>query len=280
MTALVLPAPAKLNLFLHITGRRADGYHLLQTLFIFLDFADEISLSVRGDGQICRVSEVANVSAEDDLTVRAARLLQQFTGCHLGADIGVLKRIPMGGGLGGGSSNAATVLKGLNHLWECGLDDDELAKLGLSLGADVPVFVKGKAAWAEGVGEVLTPINMDLGHYVVIHPGVHVSTAEVFSKKELTRNTPIIKVAAFFDGDSNNAFQPVVEKYYPEVAEAIEWLSEYSQTRLTGSGSCLFAPVKNQLEGQTILKKLPKKWLGFHAKGMLESALHKRLSSL
>lgn len=276
---LTLPAPAKLNLFLHITGRRADGYHLLQTLFVFLDFCDEINLAVRPDGVIRRTTASSSVEEAADLSVRAARLLQQATGCRLGADIGVLKRIPMGGGLGGGSSDAATVLQGLNRLWQCGLDDDQLAALGLQLGADVPVFVRGHAAWAEGVGEQLTPVVVPEVWYVVIHPRVHVPTAELFSAEDLTRNCPPIKLAAFHNGLGVNVFQSVVEKRYPEVAEASSWLTRHAKAVLTGSGSCLFAEVSSEIEGTSILQRLPEKWFGFVAKGQVVSPLQQRLLS-
>lgn len=280
MQALTLPAPAKLNLFLHITGKRADGYHLLQTLFVFLDFTDQITLSVREDGAIRRPDGAEGVPEDADLTVRAARLLQEATGCPLGANIHVQKNIPMGGGLGGGSSDAATVLQGLNHLWQCGLDDDALAVLGLRLGADVPVFVRGHAAWAEGVGEQLTPVDIPPCWYVVIHPKVHVPTAELFSSPDLTRDCPPIKLATFLAGQGNNVFQPVVEKRYPEVAKAIAWLSQYSETRLTGSGSCLFAAVKSELAGKQILNELPDKWFGFIAQGVSISPLQQKLANL
>ena len=278
MQSLTLPAPAKLNLFLHITGRREDGYHLLQTLFVILDFADQIVLTVRDDGVIRRVEGAAEVADEADLTVRAARLLQQASGCRLGVDIAVQKRIPMGGGLGGGSSDAATVLQGLNRLWQCGLDEDALALLGLRLGADVPVFVRGRAAWAEGVGELLTPVDLPTKWYVVIHPRVHVPTAELFSAEDLTRNCPPITLAAFQNGLGRNVFQPVVEKRYPEVAKAISWLSGYSNARLTGTGSCLFAEVNSKLEGEQILQILPVTWFGFVAKSESVSPLHQCLN--
>ncbi|HRJ53310.1 MAG TPA: 4-(cytidine 5'-diphospho)-2-C-methyl-D-erythritol kinase [Candidatus Thiothrix moscowensis] len=280
MEILVLPAPAKLNLFLHITGRRADGYHLLQTLFVFLDFVDEITLSVREDGRICRPQGAVDVPEDADLTVRAARLLQQETGCHLGADISVQKNIPMGGGLGGGSSDAATVLQGLNRLWHCGLDDDHLAALGLRLGADVPVFVRGRAAWAEGVGEILTPVDLPLVWYVVIHPGVPVPTAQLFAAPDLTRDCPPITLAAFHAGQGSNVFQPVVERCFPEVARAIGWLTGYAKTRLTGSGSCLFATVSSKQEGENILRGLPSGWFGFVAQGHSVSPLQQKLVAL
>ena len=280
MDSLTLPAPAKLNLFLHITGRRADGYHLLQTVFTFVDFADTIRLQRRTDGVIQRVTGAVDVPAATDLTVRAAKLLQQTTGSVYGVDIDVTKRIPMGGGLGGGSSDAASVLLGLNHLWQCGLDVDALAALGLRLGADVAVFVRGHAAWAEGVGEQLTPVDLPPAWYVVIHPRVHVPTAELFSATDLTRDCPPITLAAFLNGQGTNVFQPVVEQRFPEVATAISWLSQYADARLTGSGSCLFAPVDSKLEGETILQDLPSKWFGFVAHGMNNSPVQQQLSQL
>ena len=281
MTAtFILPAPAKLNLFLHITGQRADGYHLLQTLFIFLDYADQISLTRREDGVIQRINTVADVPADMDLVVKAARLLQRYTQQTLGVDIQVDKYIPMGGGLGGGSSDAATTLVGLNQLWQCGLSVDELAALGLQLGADVPVFVRGQAAWAEGIGEQLTPVDLDLGWYIVIHPKVHVPTRELFLEKSLTRNCVPIKLAAFHEGETINVFQPVVETKFPEVAKAIAWLSGYTDARLTGSGSCIFGSVNSKSVGLAILDDLPKDWFGFVAQGLIQSPLQQKLLNL
>jgi 4-diphosphocytidyl-2-C-methyl-D-erythritol kinase len=281
MTAtFILPAPAKLNLFLHITGQRPDGYHLLQTLFIFLDYTDQISLTNRDDSLIQRLNTVADVPAEMDLVVKAARLLQRYTQQSLGVDIQVDKRIPMGGGLGGGSSDAATVLVGLNQLWQCSLSVDELATLGLQLGADVPVFVRGQAAWAEGVGEQLTPVDLDLGWYIVIHPKVHVPTRELFLEKSLTRNCVPIKLAAFHGGETINVFQTVVETKFPEVAKAIAWLSGYTDARLTGSGSCIFGPVNSKSDGLAILNDLPKDWFGFVAQGLTQSPLQQTLLNL
>lgn len=279
-SALQLPAPAKLNLFLHITGRREDGYHLLQTLFVLLDYADTVDLARRDDGLILRGAGASGVDTEADLAVRAARLLQQVTGSAWGTDIRVQKRIPLGGGLGGGSSDAATVLLGLNRLWNCGLSEDELAVLGLKLGADVPVFVRGRTAWAEGIGEQLRPVTVPASWYVVVHPRIHVPTAELFSAPDLTRNCPPITLAAFLDGQGSNVFQPVVEKRYPAVAQAIHWLSGYAPARLTGSGSCLFAPVSSRLEGERILRELPVEWFGFVANSEAVSPLHQTLAAL
>ncbi len=280
LSTLNLPAPAKLNLFLHITGRRADGYHLLQTLFIFLDYADDITLSVREDSLITRPLGATDILEEADLTVRAARLLQQYTGCRLGAEIQVNKRIPMGGGLGGGSSDAATVLQGLNYLWQCGLTIDQLAALGLQLGADVPVFVRGHAAWAEGVGELLTPVELPSVWYVVLHPRIHVPTAKLFSANDLTRDCTAITLAAFHNGETNNVFQSVVENRYPEIHKASRWLSQYAEAKLTGTGSCLFAAVDSKLEGERILQDLPHEWFGFVAQGLTMSPLQQKLLQL
>ena len=220
------PAPAKLNLFLHVTGRRADGYHELQTLFQLIDLADEVLLSVRDDGAIQRHAGAAGVPAEQDLAVRAARALQRFADPSLGADIEVRKRIPLGGGLGGGSSDAATVLLALNELWGCGLGLEALAELGLPLGADVPVFIQGFSAWAEGIGERLTPVTLPQAWYVIVHPGVHVSTTDVFQSPELTRNSPLITIRAFFESGARNDCESVVRARYPEVAEALDWLRQ------------------------------------------------------
>lgn len=276
--SLVLPAPAKLNLFLHITGRRADGYHLLQTLFQFLDYSDEISLQLRTDGKITRSLGSPLVPENDDLVVKAARLLQQTTACKLGVDIKVNKKLPMGGGLGGGSSDAATVLVGLNCLWHCGLSIDALAALGLRLGADVPVFVRGDSAWAEGVGEVLEPVTIPEKWYFVLHPHVHISTAEIFATESLTRNCKPSRMAAFLAGQTTNVFEPVVRKNYPKVAEAFEWLG--NKAKLTGSGACLFAEFDDEKSAQIIAKNLPKQWSGFVAQGRCKSPLYEKLNTL
>jgi len=268
--SLVLPAPAKLNLFLHITGQREDGYHLLQTVFQFLDYSDEIHLTINESGKIRRVSAdpvMATIPEADDLTIRAATLLQQKTSTTLGIDISVDKILPMGGGLGGGSSDAATVLLGCNQLWNCGLSRDELAEIGLQLGADVPVFVKGFAAWAEGVGERLTPIEPIENWYVVVRPNVSISTVEVFRQEGLTRDCQPLTIAHFLQGHGVNVLESEVRKLSPEVDEALNWLSAYSPARLTGSGSCIFSAVSDKQAAKNILKKLPKKWKGFVAKG-------------
>ena len=266
------PAPAKLNLFLHVTGRRPDGYHELQTLFQLIDLSDTVSLTVRDDGRIERPSGPVGVDPDSDLTVRAARSLQAATGCRAGASIRILKRIPMGGGLGGGSSDAATVLLALNHLWRCGLSIDELARLGLPLGADVPVFVRGFSAWAEGVGEKLVPVELPERWYVVIHPGVSVPTKDVFQSPELTRNTPLITIrAAFGPADvtaTRNDCEPVVRARYAEVADALDWLWKSAPARLTGTGSCIFAAFESAIEAERVAARTPDRWRAFVARGM------------
>jgi 4-diphosphocytidyl-2-C-methyl-D-erythritol kinase len=275
------PAPAKLNLFLHVTGRRPDGYHELQTLFQLIDLSDTVSLTVRDDGLIERPAGPAGVDADSDLTVRAAKALQAATGCRSGASIRISKRIPMGGGLGGGSSDAATVLLALNHLWGCGLSIDELARLGLPLGADVPVFVRGSSAWAEGVGERLVPVELPERWYVVIHPGVAVPTKDVFQSPELTRNSPVITIRAFFGpGDgagSRNDCEPVVRARYAEVADALSWLGNFAPARLTGTGSCIFAAFGSAIEAERVAARTPDRWRAFVARGLNVSPVVERV---
>ncbi len=271
------PAPAKLNLFLHITARRSDGYHLLQTVFQFLSVGDELRLELRDDGLVRRSTALASITPEQDLTVRAARALQEATRCRLGVDIRLAKNLPIGGGLGGGSSDAATVLVALNHLWGCGLSHDELMALGLKLGADVPVFISGRAAWAEGVGEHLQPLDLPEPWYVVIKPPVEISTAVVFNAPELTRDCTPITIADFLSGRGENVCEPVVRRRYPEVAQALDWLSEVSDARLTGTGSCVFAAFPAEDEAKQVLKRLPENWKGFVAKGLNHSPLDSRL---
>ena len=267
------PAPAKLNLFLHVTGRRADGYHLLQSVFRFVDHGDTVWLGVREDGLIRRLQEIPGVSEEQDLTLRAARLLKQATACPLGADIRLEKRLPMGGGLGGGSSDAATVLLGLNRLWGLGLSRQHLQELALQLGADVPVFVFGESAFAEGVGEQLVPISLPAAWYVVLVPQVEVATAGIFAAPELTRNTSPIKIADFLSGTGGNDLQLVVERRYPEVARYLAWLTnvrdgKFGDARMTGSGACVFLAVPDETEACAILQELPREMQGFIARGL------------
>jgi 4-diphosphocytidyl-2-C-methyl-D-erythritol kinase len=282
LPTLTLPAPAKLNLFLHITGRRDDGYHHLQTVFQILDYSDEITLERHAERSIKRVKGLEQVPEESDLCVRAAKLLQKQCHSNYGVKISIEKRLPIGGGIGGGSSDAATVLQGLNQLWGCGLTSAQLAKLGLQLGADVPLFVEGYSAWAEGVGEVLTPVTLDEKWYLVIHPKVFVSTAELFADKSLTRDSETITIARFLESnryksDLVNVFEKIVRKKHPEIDESIKWLSQFSAARLTGTGSCVFAVFDEKELAQQVLDKLPKQWQGFVAKGVNKSPL---LSSL
>ena len=274
------PAPAKLNLCLHIVGRRPDGYHLLQTLFQFLDYGDELSFKLRDDGQIRRVKGPAELAEADDLCVRSARALQAAANTSQGADIELNKRLPMGGGLGGGSSNAATVLVALNQLWQLNWSDDRLAELGLSLGADVPVFVRGYAAWAEGVGEQLTPVEdqrLAEPFYLVITPGCSVNTAEVFNHPALTRNSPPSKIAAFFAGQMGNDCLDVVRESYPAVAQALDWLSQFAEAKLTGTGASVFAAFERRGDALDVQAKLPAGWESFVARGLNRSPLLKRL---
>ena len=262
------PAPAKLNLFLHVVGRRADGYHLLQTAFRFIDYGDELGFAVRDDGVVRRITELAGVSADADLCVRAARLLKDRAGCSLGADIELVKRLPMGGGLGGGSSDAATTLVVLNRLWQTGLTRVQLQDLAVELGADVPVFVFGRSAFAEGVGERLAALQLAPAWYLVLVPETTVSTAEIFSAPELTRNTIAITIAAFSVGQGRNDLEPVVCRRYPQVARHLEWLRRYGDARMTGSGACVFCGFETEAQAQRVLAKLPADMRGFVARGL------------
>jgi len=271
---ITCPAPAKLNLFLHVTGQRADGYHLLQTLFRFIDLHDTLHFSRREDGIVHRVNEIARVPEAQDLCVRAARLLQKETECHLGVDITVEKRIPMGGGLGGGSSDAATTLIALNRLWSLGLRREQLMRLGLQLGADVPVFVFGENAFAEGVGEKLQAYPLPEAWYVVLFPPVHVPTAKIFTHPELTRNSPSIIMRALRTEPLRNDLQAVVCDLYPEVAEYIAALGQYGKAMMTGSGACVFAEFESRSEAETALQALPAAMQGVVAQGLARHPLH------
>lgn len=275
--SLDLPAPAKLNLMLRIVGRRQDGYHRLQTVFQLLDVGDRLRLTRRTDGRIRRIRGAPGVAEHEDLVVRAAHCLQERTACPSGCDITVDKRLPMGGGLGGGSSDAATTLLGLNRLWELGLTLDELAEIGLSLGADVPVFVRGRSAWGEGIGECLTPVTLPPAWYVVLCPQVHVATAELFAHPGLTRDAAPITMRAFFEGLRDNIFQPLVAASYPPVAEALDWLSRSGEARLTGTGACLFAAFESEATARQVLDRRPVGLEGFVARGVNLSPLHEAL---
>lgn len=273
----IWPAPAKLNLFLHVTGRRADGYHTLQTVFQFLDFGDELTFVVTDDGRITRAARVAGVAEEQDLTLRAARLLKESCGITKGAQIHLTKRLPVGGGLGGGSSDAATTLLALNELWGTRLPISELAVLGLKLGADVPVFIRGHAAWAEGIGEVLTPVEPEEAWYLVVVPPVHVSTAQVFADPELTRYSPPLTIRDFREGRGlRNDLESVVRSRYPEVDRAMRLLSEFGAPRMSGSGGCVFLKVTDADRGRQILERIPKPFTGFVARGLNRHPVGKR----
>jgi 4-diphosphocytidyl-2-C-methyl-D-erythritol kinase len=271
----VWPAPAKLNLFLRDIGQRPDGYHDLQTVFRLLDWGDEIRLRRRRDGVVRRLSEVPGVPEAADLVVRAAWLLQERTGTSSGVDIAVEKRIPMGGGLGGGSSDAATVLVALNQLWRLDLDEDALAELGCRLGADVPVFVRGRSAWAEGVGERLTALALPRRHYVVLDPHEPVPTAALFQAPELTRNAPRATISSFASGETTeNAFARVVRARHPRVAAALDWLGGFGQARLSGSGGCVFLEMKSFDRAAAIAAQCPAAFTAHVATGVDESPLH------
>ena len=273
------PAPAKLNLCLHIVGRRADGYHLLQSAMQFIDLCDELRFYQRPDGVIERLGGLADVPAEADLVVRAARLLASHTGTTRGVAIDVTKNIPSQAGLGGGSSDAATTLVALNRLWRTGLDVDSLAALGLKLGADVPVFVRGHAAWAEGVGEVLTPIEPPENSYLVLKPQASVSTVEIFQAAELTRNSPVTTIRAFLAGGGRNDCTSTVRGRYPEVAEALDWLEEFGTARLTGTGACVFAAISSDAVMRAALSRAPARWSGYAVRGLNRSPLLERLAA-
>ena len=268
MTDLTCPAPAKLNLFLHVVGRRADGYHLLQTLFRFIDLEDILHYTLREDGVVHRNGELNGVPEEQDLCVRAARLLQRESGCALGVDIELDKRIPMGGGLGGGSSDAATTLLALNKLWGLDLSRERLMQLGLQLGADVPVFIFGENAFAEGVGEQLQAYPLPEAWYVVLIPPVHVATAAAFARPELTRDTISFKIRDLSIQRLHNDLQPVVCKLYPEVERHLAWLGQFASAMMTGSGACVFAAFQDAKQAQQVLDQLPPDMHGLVARGL------------
>ncbi len=275
------PAPAKLNLFLHVTGRRCDGLHELQTVFQFMDYADALWFSPTDEPSISLEGGFADIPPQQDLIVRAARLLMDEGGFSGGVSIRVSKRIPAGGGLGGGSSDAATTLVALNYLWRLGLGVDELAALGLELGADVPVFVHGQAAWAEGVGERLTPLDaLEEPWYLVVDPCVSVSTAEVFSDARLTRTAPRIKISDFLSGAGVNQLEPVAVRRYPQVGEALDWLAGFGSARMTGSGACVFASFEDRQKAESVLQRLPAHWKGFVARACNRSPLLEKLARL
>ncbi|NNE36954.1 MAG: 4-(cytidine 5'-diphospho)-2-C-methyl-D-erythritol kinase [Gammaproteobacteria bacterium] len=267
------PSPAKLNLFLHVTGRRADGYHELQTAFQILKFGDELEFTPASNGQIQLECIGLDLNVSDNLVHKAANLLQETSDIDNGINIKLHKSIPTGGGLGGGSSNAATTLVALNHIWQTGYTLQQLAEMGLSLGADVPVFVHGKSAWGEGVGEILTPMDLPPWWYLVVHPGCHVDTGKIFSNPDLTRNTTPITISEFHKGVGQNDCEPVVFQEYPEVAEAAKWLGQWTRAKMTGTGASVFGQFKSEAEARETLKKVPGKWKGFVSQGVNTSPL-------
>ncbi|MBZ2167246.1 4-(cytidine 5'-diphospho)-2-C-methyl-D-erythritol kinase [Marinobacter sp. F4216] len=284
-TSITLPSPAKLNLFLHIVGRRPDGYHELQTLFQFLDYGDDLTFTLTPDQPGVRLTEsLPGVTEEDNLIIRAANaLIDQARHPLPGVAISIDKRLPMGGGLGGGSSNAATTLVGLNYLWELNLSADALADIGLSLGADVPVFVRGHAAFGEGVGEQLTPANPPEDWFVVLKPDCSINTGKIFSEEGLTRDTPRIKIAPAFEGDASryrNDCEDVVRKLYPEVKESLDWLTQFGPARLTGTGACIFGRFPTESAARIIWESKPSGITGFVARGVNISPLHEKLTEL
>ncbi len=267
------PAPGKLNLMLRVTGRRADGYHLLQSVIRFIDYGDALTFHVREDGAIARVNEVAGVPADLDLALRAARLLQRATGTRLGAEIVLEKRLPIGGGLGGGSSDAATTLLALNHLWRTGLPRERLAALALELGADVPVFVGGENALAEGIGERLTPLQVPPAWYLVLVPPVAVPTARIFAHPELKRDSKPIKITAFSTALAGNDLEPVVCREYPEVARCVDWLKQAAPAWVTGTGACVFAAFPDEGAARRVWEQAPGAMRGFVAQGLARHPL-------
>lgn len=270
----IYPAPAKLNLFLHVVGRRADGYHLLQTLFRLIDHGDHLRFSPRQDGQLRLLNPLPGVPPESDLTLRAARLLQAETGCRQGADIHLEKHLPMGGGVGGGSSDAATVLLALNHLWQLDLPRQRLQEIGLRLGADVPVFLFGRNAFAEGVGEDLQALDLPPAWYVVLEPPVQVPTALIFSAPELKRDTPSIRAADWHPGFGGNDLQAVAVARFPVIDDYRHWLGQYAEARMSGSGACVFAEFSDEASARQVLDRLPAGMRGWLAAGLAEHPLY------
>ena len=273
MNQITLPAPAKLNLFLHITGQRENGYHDLQTIFQFIDRCDTLSFTTREDSRIVLHSKILGVSAEENLCVRAAKLMQHYDSKRRGVDIHLEKNIPIGGGLGGGSSDAATTLLGLNKLWQLNLLSADLLQIGMNLGADVPVFIKGKTCWAEGIGEIMTPLDLPEPWYVIVVPPVLVPTAEIFFDNQLTRDTPKRKMSASLLENGHNDCEAVVVRRYPEVGQALEWLKQYGKAKLTGSGACVFAAFADEQSALDVVNLIAAPFKGFVAKGLKASPL-------
>lgn len=274
------PAPAKINLFLHVVGRRSDGYHLLQTHFQFLDYGDQLDFDLTHDGRVTRANDLVGIPAEQDLVVRAARLLQPYAQDDAGVSITVDKLLPAGGGLGGGSSDAATTLVALNEIWETGRTQAELATIGLQLGADVPVFVHGHAAWAEGVGEQLIPLEAPEGPILVVHAGGLVSTAEVFSHPELTRDTPAIKIRDLASAKVANDCEAVTRRIHPEVGRVLDWLGQHADARMSGTGACVFAAFESISQAQLVAERMPEPWAWFVAERRNTSPLIDKLRKI
>ncbi|MBQ4834523.1 4-(cytidine 5'-diphospho)-2-C-methyl-D-erythritol kinase [Pseudoalteromonas sp. MMG010] len=279
LSALTLIAPAKLNLFLHINGRRHDGYHELETLFTFLDYGDELSFELTANKTISLLGDTKGIADEDNLIFKAATLLQQHRQVNKGAKISLVKRLPMGGGVGGGSSDAASTLLGLNKLWQCGLTIEQLAALGLQLGADVPVFIRGTSAIAHGIGEQLQPVQLEKKWYCVVHPNQHVSTAKIFTHPDLKRDTPKLSKLWQHEVLSNDC-EPLVKKLCPEVEKTLQWLLKYAPSKMTGTGSCCFVEFDTQVQAQDVLADLPPNWQGFVAANTNISPAHSRLSAM
>jgi 4-diphosphocytidyl-2-C-methyl-D-erythritol kinase len=280
MISITLPSPAKLNLFLHILDRREDGYHNLQTLFQLLDYGDQLSFSANKQSEINITSNIEAVAPRDNLVFKAATALQQATDCKWGCDIELDKKLPMGAGLGGGSSNAATTLVGLNSLWQCNLSLDQLAEIGGELGADIPVFVKGFSAFAEGIGDKLTPISLDEFCYLVVTPKIKVSTEQIFCHSELTRNASAIKIRALSEELYRNDCQSVVETLYPQVKQVLDWLQRYGNPLMTGTGASVYCRFDSEQEAKQAQKTVPTSWNSFVAKGVNQSPLHQQLENL
>ncbi|WP_462151009.1 4-(cytidine 5'-diphospho)-2-C-methyl-D-erythritol kinase [Pseudoalteromonas xiamenensis] len=277
MAVLTLLAPAKLNLFLHINGKRADGYHELETLFTLLDFGDELTFEANEKGSVTIEGAPSDINLADNLIFKAAQMLRPYTRQTAGAHIVLKKRLPMGGGVGGGSSDAATTLLALNELWNCQLNVSELANLGVKLGADVPVFVRGVSAHAQGIGENLLPVSLSEKFYLVVSPGVHVSTAAIFGHPDLPRDTPKLSEGWSMENTRNDC-EVLVKKLYPEVEKTLEWLLKYAPSKMTGTGACCFAEFTSREAAERVLQTLPENWQGFVAKSVNCSPVHKQLN--
>jgi 4-diphosphocytidyl-2-C-methyl-D-erythritol kinase len=278
--SLTLRAPAKLNLMLHITGRRDDGYHLLETVFQFIDLTDRIEFTANATGEILRLPGKSPVAAADDILLTTATLLQARFQVDKGVSIDIDKRIPVGGGLGGGSSDAATCLLALNRLWELDLSLDQLAGIGLELGADVPVFVRGRAAWATGIGEKFQDIELEESIYLVIDPKVAVSTAQIFAAQELTRNSDPLTIRAFLRGSGTNVCEPVVRNLYPQVGQAIDWLDQFAAARMSGTGACVFAAIDSLEQAEVVKSRVPRQWDAYITRAMNHNPVHQQLGLL